>query len=284
MKTRFMSIFVSILMLVSLFVPSAAFAAVASDEKTGFESWDNPAFRNNPIGLIRSDSRSGETLSRTASLPGYEFGVGYDLSQYDFSYYKLGAATKLELLMGNISLFLRLEQEYNFLNQHMQSDALKQKPFSAQECSIWDLLSAETQQKVTSLSAYDALQVVKGSAEYQQNTNLQKYTDWTLKVLEAPKLRAALGQIVSPVAIESFTPDRLLAFAQPIVESAEYQALVAAARPLVGYSQDQIGYSLIDAQDLDRIYAEVSQAAKAFWPQMVDSIDNFRFIDPIQVR
>lgn len=283
MKKLFSAI-VCVAMLTALLVPAAAFAAVVSETDTGFGSWDNPAFRNNPIGRIRTDSRCEKALSRTASLPGYEFGVGYDLSQFSFARYKFSTETKLELLMDNISLFLRLEQEYNFLSQRMQLEALKQKPFSAQECSIWDLLSVETRERVTDLGAYKALSVIRQSSEYQQNTNLQKYTDWTLEVLKAPELRAALGQIVSPVVIENFTPDQLLAFAQPIVESAEYQTLVAAVRPLAGYSQDQISYSLIDAQDLDRIYTEVSQAAKAFWPQLVNSIENFQFIDPIQVK
>lgn len=283
MKKLFSAI-LCVTMLAALIIPTTAFAAVASDENTGFESWDNPAFRNNPIGRIRTDSRCEKALSRVASLPGYEFGAGYDLSQFGFTRYKFSTETKLELLMDNIGLFLRLEQEYNFLSQRMQLDVLKGKPFSAQECSIWDLLSAGTQQKIADLNAYEALQVVKSSAEYQQNANLQKYTDWTLEVLEAPELRAALGQIVSPVAIESFTPDQLLAFAQPIVESAEYQALVAAVRPLAGYSQDQVSYSLIDNQTLEEIYQNVSKAAKAFWPQLVDSIDNFQFIDPAKVQ
>lgn len=281
---KVLSIVVCITVLASLLIPATAFAAVASETDTGFGSWDNPAFRNNPIGRIRTDSRCEKALSRVASLPGYEFGAGYDLSQFSFARYKFSAATKLAILMDNIYPTLRLEQEYNFLNQRIQPDALKQKPFSAQECSIWDLLSAETQQKIAGLSAYDALLIIQQPSEYQQNDKLNRYTDWTLEVLKAPELRAALGQIVSPVAIESFTPDQLLAFTQPIVESAEYQALVAAVRPLAGYSQDQVSYSLIDDQTLEEIYQNVSEAAKAFWPQLVDSIDNFQFIDPIRIQ
>lgn len=283
MKKLFSAI-LCVTMLAALIIPTTAFAAVASETDTGFGSWDNPAFRNNPIGRIRTDSRCEKALSRVASLPGYEFGAGCDLSQFGFTRYKFSTETKLELLMDNISLFLRLEQEYNFLSQRIQLDALKQKPFSAQEKPIWDLLSAGTQQKIAGLSAYDALLIIQQSSEYQQNDKLNRYTDWTLEVLKAPELRAALGQIVSPVAIESFTPDQLLAFAQPIVESAEYQALVAATRPLSGYSQDQVSYSLIDDQTLEEIYQNVSEAAKAFWPQLVDSIDNFQFIDPVRVR
>lgn len=276
MKKLFSAI-VCALMLVSVIAPATAFAAVASDENTGFESWDNPAFRNNPIGRIRSDSRCEKALSRVASLPGYEFGAGYDLSRFSFTRYKFSTETKLELLMDNISLFLRLEQEYNALENRVRLDALKAS-------SIWDLLSAETREKIADLGAYEALQVVKSSAEYQQDANLQRYVRWALEALEAPELRAALGQIVSPVAIGRFTPDQLLAFTQPIVESAEYQALITAVRPLACYSQEQVGYSVIDDQTLDQIYAEVSQAAKAFWPQLVNSIENFQFIDPIQVQ
>lgn len=278
------SIVVCIAVLASLLVPAAAFAAVASDENTGFESWNNPAFRNNPIGLIRSDSRSEKILSRTASLPGREFGAGYDLSQFDFTRYKFSTETKLELLMDNISLFLRLEQEYNFLNQRIRLDALKEKPFSAQEQPIWDLLSAGTRQKIADLDAYDALLVIQQAPEYQRSDKLNRYVTWTIEVLEAPELRAALEQIISPAAIKDFGPEELLSFARPVVESAEYQALIAAVRPLAGYSQDQISYSLIDAQELDRIHSEVSQAAKAFWPNLVNSIENFQFIDPIQIR
>lgn len=266
------------LMVPLLFTTPASAAVAADDSQLGSIAYDSILDLTRDPANSRVIGRSAVLSQRTAW--GFE-----NWEEGDFTFYQFGVATKLDLLMENIWPLSRLNEEIAFLDKWTQIDALKTCFHSGQERSIWDMLSVQTQRRINGLtSAYEAMMIVKESSEYQQNAELKRFADIYLEqTIGGESIRSVLSRIVSPVVLENLTPDDLIAFARPIAASEEYRALMFAIQPLWKQYGSQVGYAKMDSQRLEEIYAEISQASKAFWPNLAASIDNYMFIDPVIV-
>lgn len=264
------------LMIPLLFTTPASAAVAADDSRLDSVTYDSV------LDLAR-DPANSRVIGRSADLSHSNAQDFQNWAQGNFTCYQFGVATKLDLLMENIRPLTYLDEDLAFLDRWMQADALKVRFHSGQKQPIWDMLSAQTQQRITGLtSAYEALIIVKESSEYQQNAELKRFVDIYLEqTIGCRSIRNALSCIVSPVVLENLTPDDLVALARPIAASEEYQALMSAIQPLHGQYASQVSYAEMDPQRLEETYAEVSQASKTFWPNLATSIDDYMFIDPV---
>lgn len=175
---------------------------------------------------------------------------------------RLTTASKLSLLDYQLYPGYQLREELERLERFNDPELLLHaKIYSGQNSALWDLLSAETQTKVTTLQqSWQVLDVLRQCQDYADPTIRQIVDDYTNCTLGGSQLRWALSKLTG-MAADSYNIPQLLELARNVCASEQYVAYEQAMRPLRYCSHDADSFELAFAPaELSAIYAELCTA------------------------